>query len=192
MATPKTDAVSRVYAEALVGLAEKNNELDELAEEVAALQQMAADSAELNKLFTSPVIGAADRTALVQRLFEGKTSDNLYKFIQVVNRKGRLAALPGICGAVAQIVAAKRGQIDVQVTVAQPLDDASAARVAQELGQTLGKTVNLHQTVDQSILGGMKLRIGDRLIDASVATRLTRIQHKLAAAGRAQAQQAAG
>ena len=192
MATPKTDAVSRVYAEALVGLAEKNNELDELAEEVAALQQMAADSAELNKLFTSPVIGAADRTALVQRLFEGKTSDNLYKFIQVVNRKGRLAALPGICGAVAQIVAAKRGQIDVQATVAQPLDDASAARVAQELGQTLGKTVNLHQTVDQSILGGMKLRIGDRLIDASVATRLTRIQHKLAAAGRAQAQQAAG
>ncbi len=187
MATEQTDAVSRVYAQALLSLAKQNNDLDGIAQEVSDLGQLLTDNADLGKLVSSPVIADAKRRDMIQRLFEGKTSDTVYKFIQVLSRKGRLAALPGVCTAFAGLVAQERGQIDVEATVAQELDADTAARVARDLGEAMNKTVNLQQTVDASLIGGMRLRIGDRLIDASVATRLKNAANRLAAAGREKA-----
>lgn len=187
MAAEQTDAVSRVYAQALLGLAKQNNDLDGIAEEVAGLGQLLDDNADLSKLVASPVIADAKRRDMIQRLFEGKTSDTLYKFIQVLSRKGRLSSLPGVCRAFAGLVATERGQIDVEAIVARELDADTAARVARELGESMNKTVNLQQTVDESLIGGMRLRIGDRLIDASVATRLKNAANRLAAAGREKA-----
>ncbi len=187
MPAEQTDAVSRVYAEALLGLAKQNNDVDGLAEEVAGLGELLDGNADLRKLIASPVIADAKRRDFIQRTFEGKTSDTLYKFIQVLSRKGRLASLPGVCTAFAGLVAQERGQIDVEAIVAQELDDATAQRVARELGESMNKTVNLQQTVDPSLIGGMRLRIGDRLIDASVATRLKNAAARLAAVGREKA-----
>ena len=187
MATEQTDAVSRVYAQALLGLAKQNNDLDGLSEEVAGLGQLLDDNGDLRKLVSSPVIADAKRRDMLQRLFEGKTSDTLYKFIQILSRKGRLSALPGVCQAFAGLVATERGQIDVEAIVAQELDAETAERVARELGESMNKTVNLQQTVDESLIGGMRLRIGDRLIDASVATRLKNAANRLAAVGREKA-----
>lgn len=187
MPAEQTDAVSRVYAEALLGLAKQNNDVDGLTEEVAGLGELLDGNADLRKLIASPVIADAKRRDFIQRTFEGKTSDTLYKFIQVLSRKGRLASLPGVCTAFAGLVAQERGQIDVEAIVAQELDDATAQRVARELGESMNKTVNLQQTVDPSLIGGMRLRIGDRLIDASVATRLKNAAARLAAVGREKA-----
>ena len=187
MPAEQTDAVSRVYAEALLGLAKQNNDVDGLAEEVAGLGELLDGNADLRKLIASPVIADDKRRDFIQRTFEGKTSDTLYKFIQVLSRKGRLASLPGVCTAFAGLVAQERGQIDVEAIVAQELDDATAQRVARELGESMNKTVNLQQTVDPSLIGGMRLRIGDRLIDASVATRLKNAAARLAAVGREKA-----
>ncbi|MEE9405345.1 MAG: ATP synthase F1 subunit delta [Algisphaera sp.] len=184
MAAPQTNAVSRVYADALLALGQQNNELDDLAQEMVQLDKLIQSNADLARLIGNPIIGATQRTAMVQRLFEGKTSDTLYKFIQVLGRKSRLAALPSICDVFARLVADHRGQVEVQVTVAKTLDDATALRIAKELGESMGKTVTLQQTVDESLIGGMKLRIGDRLIDASVSTRLKNVATRLAAAGR--------
>ncbi len=187
MAAEQTDAVSRVYAQALLGLAEQNNDIDGIAQEVADLGALIDQNSDLKKLIASPVIADDKRRAMIQRIFEGKVSDSLYKFLQVLSRKSRLATLPGVCAAFAGLVAEKRGQIDVLATVAYEMNEETAQRVARELGESLNKTVNLQQTVDASLIGGMRLRIGDRLIDASVATRLKNAASQLASVGREKA-----
>lgn len=192
MPTQPTTAVGRVYAQALVELAESEDQLDAVAEEVAGLSALLENDADLVRLIDNPIIQRSDRRGMVQRLFENKVSDLLYRFLQVVNQKDRLAALPSICRAFASFMAEKRNELDVDAYVAQPMDDATAARVADGLGASLGKKVNLIQHVDESLIGGLKLRIGDRLIDASVQSQLQRMEQKLIAAGRERARAVVG
>lgn len=185
-----TDAVGRVYARALLELAEAENQLDAVAQEVADLSSMLESDADLIRLIQNPIIETKARAGMVERLFSGNVSDLLYKFLQVVNHKDRLAALPSIVAAFATLVAKKRNQLDVEAFVAQAMDDATADRVAAGLGASLGKHVNLVQHVDESLIGGLKLRIGDQMIDASVQSQLQRIEQKLIAAGRERARAA--
>ncbi|MEM7625155.1 MAG: ATP synthase F1 subunit delta [Planctomycetota bacterium] len=182
-----TDAVGRVYAQALVELAETEGQLDAVAEEVADLAALLESDTDLQRLIDNPIIDRGARAGMVERLFEGKVSGLLYKFLRVVNQKDRLAALPGICAAFNTMMAKRRNQLDVDAYVAQPMDGATASRVADGLGSSLGKQVNLVQHVDESLIGGLKLRIGDRMIDASVQSQLQRLEQQLIAAGREKA-----
>ncbi|MEM9883583.1 MAG: ATP synthase F1 subunit delta [Planctomycetota bacterium] len=180
-------AVAEVYAEALFELSAEKNQLDAIGDEVAQLRRLIHDDADLCRLITHPVLDAAQRAGMLQRLFEGRVSDLLYRFLQTINRKGRLATLPGIAAAFAARLAEHRNELAVEAHVARPLDDATAGRVADGLGAALGKTVTLTQTVDPSLIGGLKLRIGDRLLDATVARQLKNMEQQLIAAGREKA-----
>ena len=190
MPAESTDAVGRVYAQALVELAEADGQLDSIAEEVKDLSQLIQDQPDLRRLIENPILERSKRAGMIERLFDGNASDLLVRFIKVVNAKDRLAALPAICGAFNQIMAERRNQVIVDAYVARPLDDATASRVADGLGASLGKQVELRQHVDESLIGGLRLRIGDRMIDASVQSQLRRIEQQLIAAGREQARAA--
>ena len=181
------DAVSRVYAQSLFELAESQGQLDAIAEEVADLRRLIGEQDELRRLLTNPILDRGQRTGMVQRLFEGNVSDLLYRFIGVVNAKDRLAALPSIAAEFARLVSEHRGEVTVDAFVARPMDEPTRSRVAESLGQSLGKTVTLREHVDESLIGGLKLRIGDRMIDASVASQLRRMEEQLVAAGREKA-----
>ncbi|MEM6459550.1 MAG: ATP synthase F1 subunit delta [Planctomycetota bacterium] len=184
---PDGGAVAGVYAEALFELAAEKQQLDETGDEVAQLRRLIHDNADLRRLLTHPVLDSTQRAGMLQRLFEGRVNDLLYRFLQTLSRKGRLAALPAVAVAFAARLAAHRNELAVEAHVARPLDDATAGRVADGLGAALGKTVTLTQTVDPSLLGGLKLRIGDRLLDATVARQLKNIEQQLTAAGREKA-----
>lgn len=185
-----SDSVGRVYAQALIELADDQQQLDAVAEEVQGLAALIESDADLQRLIENPILGRAQRSGMVQRLFEGKVSDLLYRFLQIVNRKDRLASLPRIAQAFAKFMAVRRNQIDVEAYVASPLDADTARRVADGIGQSLGKEVTLNQHVDESLIGGLKLRIGDQLVDGSVARQLQVIEQKLIVAGREKARAA--
>ncbi|MEM8738616.1 MAG: ATP synthase F1 subunit delta [Planctomycetota bacterium] len=185
-----TDAVGRVYAQALVELAEDASQLDPVADEVAELIELLEQNDDLQRLITSPILERSARAEMVDRLFQGNVSDLLYKFLRVVNHKDRLADLAGIGTAFTALIAERRNQLDVDAYVARPLDAATAGRVADGLGASLNKRINLVQHVDESLIGGLKLRIGDRMIDASVQSQLRRIEQRLATAGREKARAA--
>lgn len=186
-----SDAAGRVYAQALVELAESEGQLDGVADEVAELSQLIDDNADLRRLIENPILEQSARAGMIERVFEGNVSDLLYRFLHVVNRKDRLASLSGICAALANIVAERRNQLEVNAFVAKPLDQAAAGRVADGIGASLSKEVTLVQHVDESLIGGLKLRIGDQMIDASVQSQLRRIEQQLMAAGREKARAAA-
>ncbi|MEM9419741.1 MAG: ATP synthase F1 subunit delta [Planctomycetota bacterium] len=185
------NSVGRLYAQALLELSLEQQQLDAVAEEMQDLAGLIESDADLRRLIENPILDSNQRSGMLQRLFEGKLSDLLYRFLQTINRKDRLAALPAIASAFASLVADHRNQIEVEAHVAAAMDDATAGRVADGLGATLGKQVTLTQHIDPSLIGGLKLRIGDRLLDASVASQLRSIEQQLIAAGREKARTAA-
>lgn len=180
----KTDTVGRVYAEALLELANEQGVVDALAEQVQDLLPLVADEGELHRLLTNPAIGDAERGEIVERVFEGKVHPLLYKMLRVLGDKGRLGSLPSFAAGFLLAVADQRGQVDVIAYVAEPLDAGDSVRVAEQIGAALGKTVTLTQKVDPSLIGGMKIRVGDQLIDASVASQLRSMKQSMIAAGR--------
>jgi F-type H+-transporting ATPase subunit delta len=180
----KTDTVGRVYAEALLELAREQGKVDELADEVRALMPLIDEDSELSRLLTNPAIGDGERAKIVERVFSGKVSDLLYKMFRVLSDKDRLGSLPQVAAGYLLAVARERGEIEVEAFIASELDSAAAAKVAERIGEALGKTVSLRQRVDPALIGGLKIKIGDQLIDASVASQLRSMKNKMIAAGR--------
>jgi F-type H+-transporting ATPase subunit delta len=175
---------ARVYAQALLEMADEKGALDETASEVEQLQELLASQPDLTALMSTPALGAAERRELIERVFKGRVSDTTYKFLQVVNDKGRLAALPGILASFEDLLDQRRGIVEVDAYVAQRLDPAEAEQVARRIGAALRKEVVLHQYVNPDLIGGLVLRVGDQLIDGSVATQLKLMRQRLIEAGR--------
>ena len=105
----------------------------------------------------------------------------------VVNQKDRLGSLPGIVRAFANLVDERQGVVEVDAYVANRLDEGQASAIADRLGASMGRKVALKQHVDEELIGGLKLRIGDKLLDGSVATQLRLMRDKFVQAGREKA-----
>jgi F-type H+-transporting ATPase subunit delta len=176
--------VEHIYAAALLNLAEKAGQVDEVRQEMNELGDLLKQQPVLTKLLESRVLSRSERAGSIERIFKGNVSELLYRFVQVVNSKDRLAALADIITMYGKLVDRRNGIIDADVFVAALLDDSEVQRISSNLSEALGGNVVLHQSVDPSLIGGLKLRIGDRLIDGSVATQLKRLQQSIVDSGR--------
>lgn len=180
----KSNVVSGVYAQALFELAEQAGTLEVIAGQLDQIGRILAGQPDLVRLISNRAMGRDDRAGLIDRLFKDKVDDTLYRFLRVLNDKSRLAELPSLTAAFADLMLQKRGVVEAQVFVAQPLEPAEADRIATSIGRVLGKEVLLQTQVDPSLIGGLAMRIGDRMIDGSVATKLANMKRDLIAAGR--------
>jgi len=184
---PRIESVDRLYARSLYELAESAGAVDEVSEQAQQVRDLLRDEPGLQQLFNSRILTTEQLAGSLERMFSGKLHDAFYRFLMVVNRKHRLPRLRSILRAFAELIDEIRGIIDVQAYVAQALPDDRAAGVSDRIGQAMNKQVRLHQTVDESLIGGIKLKVGDRLIDGSVATQLRLIERRLTTAGREKA-----
>ena len=188
-----TDSVSEVYAQALIEIADEEGNLDEVAEELRGIGELIEKDENLVAIFKNRAISEREKAGFIERVFKGKCGDSVYKFLQVVNQKDRLGALLGIIAAYEQLLRDKKGIVRVQAWVASELSEEEAKLVAKSVGETLGgKKVELEQEVDESLIGGLRIRVGDKLIDASVASQLNLIKQRLSEVGREKARLAAG
>ena len=179
--------VEEVYAQSLLELADEKSQLDEVAEEVAQIGQLIDEQPTLLELMSTRTLSAEERAQIIERLFKGRIAQVTYGFLHVLNDRDRITALPGIAVSFSQQLDEKRGLIKVDAYVAHTLDDAEASRVSQRIGEAVGKTVRLTQHEDASLIGGLKLRMGDRLVDGSVVTQLKLMKQKMIASGREKA-----
>ena len=183
--------MAETYARAWFELAHQHGQLDEAADEARQLSELFASSDDLGRLMANPAIDTGERASLIDRLFRDRLSELTLKFLHVVNRKGRAKRLAAILRALIAEVDKHHGVVPATATVADELPQDRLDAVAADLGRSLGdKTVRLEQRVDPSVIGGMRIRIGDRLLDASVATQLKGIENRLKAQGRERARQA--
>ncbi len=165
-------ALASVYADAMLTLAEEQGHADDLQEELRELlAYMGRDEAFANFL-SSPTIDAKAREASIEKMLRGRASDLLVDSLQVLNRKERLAILSSVIEAYRLAHEKLRGQVDVHVRTAVPLTDALRDRLQKVASERAGREAVLVEEVDESILGGVVIRIEDEKIDASVASRL--------------------
>jgi F-type H+-transporting ATPase subunit delta len=183
--------VEETYAQALLELSEEAGQLNEVAAEVADLAALVEADADMLRLLGSRVLAVHERAQAIERIFRGRVSDLLYRFLMVANARGRLDLFPAIARAFVLLVEKKLGIVEVEAYVPTDMGTDQSRRLETELGQVLGRHVILHAHVDPTLLGGIKVRVGDQLIDGSVAAHLRLAREHLMETGRERARQQA-
>jgi len=172
------------YAMALFDLATDEGALDQTAEDMASIGRMIAESDDLHRLVRSPVIGsAAQADALDAIMAQAKFGSLTQKFVGLVASNRRLFALPGMVQGFAQLMAQHRGEIAGEVTSAHPLTDAQLDTLRAQLKTAVGSDVQVDAKVDPSLLGGLVVKIGSRMIDSSLRTKLQNLKFAMKGAG---------
>jgi F-type H+-transporting ATPase subunit delta len=164
--------LGRLYAKALLDLAEEQGSADELLDELKDLALYLEGNPELVHVFGSPLVEGTDRAQTLEKAFRGRASDLLVDALQVINRKGRLGSLRAIAEAYRQELRDRRGQVDVHVRTAVPLNEGLRARLSESLAQFTGRKPTLIEKVDPSVIGGLVVEVAGTKIDTSVASRL--------------------
>lgn len=180
MAT-RTDAVSRTYARSLYELAEGAgaDKVREIAEELADIVELARSDRTFGEFLQSPIVDSAKRRQSLQTIFGDRVTDLTLRFLLVLNDKGRLSHLESIVAAYEALVDEAHGRIEVDLWTAAPMGEEQLATVTDRIREALGKEPVVHAYTDESMMGGIKLRIGDQLVDGSLATRLRRLRQEL-------------
>ncbi|MCP3958675.1 MAG: ATP synthase F1 subunit delta [bacterium] len=182
---PKADdkqmAVAHVYARAVHDLAKARGEADQLAEEMEEIVGYLKRDEDFASFLASPLIEAEDREKTLEKLLRGKASDLLVDALQVINRKERLGLLAAVAKAYHLQHQEHLGRVDVHVRSAVALDDRLRQRLVTVLGKHSGKQPMLIEEVDESLIGGMVLRVEDEKIDSSVVHEIDRLRRALRA-----------
>jgi len=181
------DAVARVYAQSLMELADAaggDEKIVETGGELGAITEMIRGDAEVAEFLRSPIIDSEKRAEALRRIFEGRVSDLVLRFMLVLNGKGRLGEFGAMTSAFDQLVNERMGRVEVDVmTVDGSLDPDQLALLGEKVKAKLGKEPVFHQYADDSLIGGLVLRVGDQLIDGSVRGQLRRMREELLVAG---------
>ena len=175
--TTGTSGLAERYAAALFDLADQRHALDAVAGDLRELRAMLLDSGDLMRLLRSPVLSRAEQGKAVAALAERAGLSQLTRdFLGVVARNRRLFAVPAMIEAYLRRLAERRGEVTAEITVAQPLDDARQAALLDQLRRVIGARVVVDIRVDPGLLGGMIVKIGSRMVDASLNSRLQRLR----------------
>ena len=188
------DALARLYASALFDLAKESGGQEAIENTIGELEELlelARADATFNEFLSSQILPTDARASSLEKILGDNVSDLTKRFLLVLNAKGRLGNLAPITAAFDQLVQEAFGRVEVDVYTAAPIDADELNSIRERLQSILGKEPVVHPYVDNAMIGGLKLQIGDQLIDASVATRLRRLRDKLSGEGSAQVRAAA-
>jgi F-type H+-transporting ATPase subunit delta len=172
-------AGAKRYARAVFELAREEGQLEEWAQRLAAVRDVLTRP-EARMVLANPSIAVQRRQEAAAALLERRVGPEGLNLARLVVGANRLDDLDGIIEEYGRLVDDEAGRVRATATTAVPLGRADADRLVSSLSQRLGREVRLDARVDPAIIGGLVLRIGDRVIDASVATRLQQLRRQLA------------
>jgi F-type H+-transporting ATPase subunit delta len=169
------------YAKALFELSQETKSVDVVKADLDRFSALLGDSADLLRLVRSPVFTAEEQTRAIEAvLAKAKISGLAAKFISTVASNRRLFAIREMVSGFSALVSRSRGETRAEVTVAEKLDDKHLATLKEAISaSTKQKSVELDVKIDPAILGGLKVKIGSRMIDASLRTKLNSIRNAM-------------
>ena len=172
------------YATALFELALESNALDTVTADLERFDALVADNPDLMRLVRSPVFGAGEQTkALTGVLDKAGISGIAANFLKVIASNRRLFAVRDMIRGYRALVAKHKGEVTAQVTVAEKLSDARLAEIKDALKAVTKKDVHVDVHVDPTIIGGLVVKLGSRMVDSSLRTKLNAIKHAMKEAG---------
>ncbi|MBV9460063.1 MAG: F0F1 ATP synthase subunit delta [Bradyrhizobium sp.] len=172
------------YATAVFELALEENTLDQVIADLDRFDALVAESPDLLRLVRSPVFGVEQQqAALVAVLDRAGIGGTAANFLRLVTANRRLFAVRDMIRALRVLVARHKGEVTAHVTVAEPLADRHLAALKDALKSVTGKDVKLDIAVQPAIIGGLVVKIGSRMVDASLKTKLNSIKHAMKEVG---------
>jgi F-type H+-transporting ATPase subunit delta len=175
-----TRHVARIYAEAFLNAAEKRGQATEMLEELETLvtEVLARDPA-FELFLDSPAVSRERREVILRNVFADRADELFVNFLLVLNTHDRLGLLRAIAFAYRTLHDQRAGRVPVEVESAVSLTDEQQEQLRQQLRHSLQKEPVLHLRINPDLLGGLVVRVGDRVYDASVRARLDTIYHQL-------------
>jgi F-type H+-transporting ATPase subunit delta len=177
--TGNHSALAVTYAQALLELA--GDRAEAIGEDLAQIKDVLDANPTFKLYLADPGIGNDQRTASLEKIFKGKVDGLIWNFIGVLNHKNRLGSFDAIIDAYKDLLEDKLGRVEVDLTGAQPLADDQLAAAQQKISAALKKEAVMHTYVDASIIGGVVVRVDDKLIDASVRHQLQAMKEQMLA-----------
>ncbi|MYF08190.1 MAG: F0F1 ATP synthase subunit delta [Rhodospirillaceae bacterium] len=172
-----TSGIAERYATALYDMADEAKQLDAVADDLRGLKSLLEDSDDLRRLVRSPLIDRQVQTAAMMAVLEkAGVGDLTRRFIGVVGQNRRLFAMGAMIDAFLAVLARRRGEETAYVSSAAALSDAQLDRLAETLRKAVGSKVRVETAVDPALIGGLVVRVGSRMVDSSVRTKLQRMQ----------------
>ncbi len=178
---PRPSTAARRYAEAAFELAHRDEDVDGWANELRLVAAVGADPATA-RLLDNPAVALDDRERLVHEALEGRVRPAVERLAELLVRRGRASMLPAVSAEFDRLLRRERGIVTAVVTSAVPLEDDEIEAVRRKIAEIArGATAEVETRVDESLIGGVTIQIGDRLIDGSVRGRLQRLRAQIVA-----------
>lgn len=175
------EEIAQVYSRALFEVAKENDGLDEIHEHLAQFCDTLAESRELQVFFFSPYLSSQEKKEGISKLIEGG-NEHFVRFLELLAERHRMPVIFRIRRAFDSLWADEKKLLPVSVTSAVELDEKLVKEIGTRIEEETGRKVELSSTVDPDVLGGLVLRVGNLVLDASVRARLERLRKQVARA----------
>jgi F-type H+-transporting ATPase subunit delta len=175
----RRETAARRYAEAAFDLGRTEKTLDRWERELPQLAELLADEG-LRSLVEHPAVPYADKARVIRRA-AGDVMPEALNLVLLMIRRGRPGAIGAMVEHFRSLVRREQGVALAEVRTALPLDPAQREAITERLHELTGDEIEINEVVDESLIGGISVRIGDRLYDASVRSRLERLRTRLTA-----------
>ncbi len=176
------EALARVYAESLFGVAKDKGDLDVVRDQLNQLVDALESSKDLEVFFFSPYFSSQEKLDGLQRAVEGANPEFL-NFLELLIEKHRMPAIYRIAREYEDLWKQENRRLDVTLTSAVELDPAVAEKVGAEVERQTGREVTLTSRVDEKIIGGIVLQVGNMVLDSSIRNNLEKLRQSVAQAG---------
>jgi F-type H+-transporting ATPase subunit delta len=172
------------YATAIFEIAQSNDNLDTLETGISELSTALAESQDLRDMIASPLVPRTQQAAAILAIADKMgLPPVLRNGLGLMAEKRRLFVVPQLLAALRAMIAEARGEITADVTSAKALSDAQTAKLAETLTARMGKTVTLNTTVDDALIGGLVVKVGSKMIDTSIRSKLASLQNAMKEVG---------
>jgi F-type H+-transporting ATPase subunit delta len=179
-----TSGIAQRYASAVFELAKEEKKLAAVESDLDALDAALADSADFRSLISSPVYTREEQaSALAALATKMKLSSQMTGVMGVMAQKRRLFVLPALLTALRDRIAEDKGEVTADVTSAKALTKAQSDKLAKALKASVGKDVKINAAVDESLIGGLIVKVGSKMIDSSIRSRLNALQNSMKEVG---------
>ena len=179
-----SSGIAQRYATAVFEIAKESKKLKALETDLGALEAAIADSDDLSALLNSPVYTREEQGAAINAIAKKmKLSPTMTNTLALLASKRRLFVLPQLLKALRKQLAEERGEVTAEVVSAKALTKAQSDRLAKTLKERVGKAVTINATVDESIIGGLIVKVGSKMIDTSIKSKLSALQNTMKEVG---------
>lgn len=174
------EKIAKVYAGAVFDSVKKSGKLEQMNSDINELEAILKDNPDFMKLLKNPDISLQDKQSIIENVFRGKLLDELYGLCQLLLQKDRIGSLEEILEELVVMYKEEMLIGVVYVKTPAPLKKEQAKALENKIiADTKYKTLEMHFEVDEALIAGMVIRIGDRVVDSSVATRLENMTRRL-------------